>query len=241
MKTSNRAGDRRTRRRLLADKLATFTVRGGGVAIIASIVAIVVFLIWEVLPLLEDAEVREVAQVQAKLVEPQALVADPYRTHIVGLGSDGQIRALDLSSGQVVATQEMIPSSRKNRGGLNPPGSDLLVAASDDGQLHSARVSWKITFPDSKRRVEPVEFMGELLAKAGSGSLSVDEETALQETLDMMSCRAAVKAGDRLNDVELTELLRRREEVERSSRCPHGRPTTLRLSLEDIEKQFGRR
>lgn len=92
-----------------------------------------------------------------------------------------------------------------------------------------------------ERRVEPVEFMGELLAKAGSGSLSVDEETALQETLDMMSCRAAVKAGDRLNDVELTELLRRREEVERSSRCPHGRPTTLRLSLEDIEKQFGRR
>lgn len=156
MKTSNRAGNRRTRRRLLADKLATFTVRGGGVAIIASIVAIVVFLIWEVLPLLEDAEVREVAQVQAKLVEPQALVADPYRTHIVGLGSDGQIRALDLSSGQVVATQEMIPPSRKNRGGLNPPGSDLLVAASDDGQLHSARVSWKITFPDSKRRVEPV-------------------------------------------------------------------------------------
>ena len=92
-----------------------------------------------------------------------------------------------------------------------------------------------------ERRVEPVEFMGELLARAGSGGLSVDEETALQETLDMMSCRAAVKAGDRLNDIELTELLRQREEVERSSRCPHGRPTTLRLSLEDIEKQFGRR
>ena len=71
--------------------------------------------------------------------------------------------------------------------------------------------------------------------------MSVDEETALQETLDMMSCRAAVKAGDRLNDVELTELLRRREEVERSSRCPHGRPTTLRLTLADLEKQFGRR
>ena len=64
-----------------------------------------------------------------------------------------------------------------------------------------------------ERRVEPVEFMGELLAKAALGSLSVDEETALQETLDMMSCRAAVKAGDRLNDVELTELLRRREEA----------------------------
>ncbi|MCH2148060.1 MAG: DNA mismatch repair endonuclease MutL [Phycisphaerales bacterium] len=92
-----------------------------------------------------------------------------------------------------------------------------------------------------ERRVDPGEFMGELLAKAGSGSLPVDDEAALQETLDMMSCRAAVKAGDRLNDLELTELLRQRELVERSSRCPHGRPTTLRLSLEDLEKQFGRR
>ncbi len=57
----------------------------------------------------------------------------------------------------------------------------------------------------------------------------------------MMSCRAAVKAGEQLNAMELTELLRQRELVERSSRCPHGRPTTLRLSLEDLEKQFGRR
>jgi DNA mismatch repair protein MutL len=92
-----------------------------------------------------------------------------------------------------------------------------------------------------ERRVDPVEFMGALLAKAGSDSLPVEDEAALQETLDMMSCRAAVKAGDRLNDLELTELLRQRELVERSSRCPHGRPTTLRLSLEDLEKQFGRR
>ncbi len=156
MKTSNRAGDRRTRRRLLADKLATFTVRGGGVAIIASIVAIVVFLIWEVLPLLDDAEVQEVAQVQAPLVDPSALLADPYRTHIVALGSDGKVRALDLGSGQIVAEQTMVPSGEKNTGGANPPGSDLLVAAGGDGQLHSARISWKITFPEGKRRVDPV-------------------------------------------------------------------------------------
>ncbi len=92
-----------------------------------------------------------------------------------------------------------------------------------------------------ERRVDPVEFMGELLAKAGTGALPPDEETALQETLDMMSCRAAVKAGDHLNETEMADLLRQRDLVERSSRCPHGRPTTLRLSIEDLEKQFGRR
>ena len=92
-----------------------------------------------------------------------------------------------------------------------------------------------------ERRVDIVEFTAELLARAGGGSLPPDEEAALQEVLDMMSCRAAVKAGESLNAMELAELLRQRDEVERSSRCPHGRPTTLRLSLEDLEKQFGRR
>lgn len=92
-----------------------------------------------------------------------------------------------------------------------------------------------------ERRVDIVEFMAELLARSGGGGMPPDEETALQEVLDMMSCRAAVKAGEQLNAMELAELLRQRELVERSSRCPHGRPTTLRLSLEDLEKQFGRR
>ena len=42
-------------------------------------------------------------------------------------------------------------------------------------------------------------------------------------------------------ETDYADLLRQREDVERSSRCPHGRPTTLRLSIEDLEKQFGRR
>ncbi len=65
-------------------------------------------------------------------------------------------------------------------------------------------------------------------------------EAALHEVLDMMSCKAAIKAGDKLTDAELAELLLRREQLERASNCPHGRPTTLRLTLKDLERQFGR-
>ena len=57
----------------------------------------------------------------------------------------------------------------------------------------------------------------------------------------MMACKAAIKAGDRLSDREIAELLAQRERVERSSSCPHGRPTTLRLTIRDLERQFGRR
>lgn len=91
-----------------------------------------------------------------------------------------------------------------------------------------------------ERGVDPVTFMTELLDKAVSGRFNDDPEAALHETLDMMACKAAVKAGDRLSPVELAELLNYRETIERASNCPHGRPTTLRVSLKELDKQFGR-
>ncbi len=94
------------------------------------------------------------------------------------------------------------------------------------------------------RKVEPVEFLTEVLDRAEDGQLDINdgsqEEAVLHEVLDMMSCKAAVKAGDSLTPEELAALLARREEIERASNCPHGRPTTIRLTLRDLEKHFKR-
>jgi len=92
-----------------------------------------------------------------------------------------------------------------------------------------------------ERGVDPVDFMAELLGRAVNEGLNHDAEAALHEVLDMMACKAAIKAGDRLGPEEIEELLKFRDTVERSSNCPHGRPTTLRLSLTDLARQFGRR
>jgi DNA mismatch repair protein MutL len=95
-----------------------------------------------------------------------------------------------------------------------------------------------------EKRVDPAEFVAELLDKAADGAFDTtgptSSEAALHEALDMMSCKAAVKAGDHLTPEELADLLKRREAIERSSNCPHGRPTTIRLSLRDLERQFMR-
>jgi DNA mismatch repair protein MutL len=91
-----------------------------------------------------------------------------------------------------------------------------------------------------ERQVDPVTFMSELLSQGATRGVNHDPEAALHETLDMMACRAAVKAGDKLAPEELAELLKHRETIERASNCPHGRPTSLRLSLKELEKQFGR-
>ncbi len=75
----------------------------------------------------------------------------------------------------------------------------------------------------------------------GRAGSKLTSEELLHEVLDMASCKAAVKAGYPLSQEEIAALLARKQLVERSSNCPHGRPTTLRLSLSDLERQFKRK
>ncbi len=96
------------------------------------------------------------------------------------------------------------------------------------------------SFPSFLEKLEPAKFVQELLERGEQELLDLHDEEMLHEVLDMMACKAAVKAGDPLTPAEIEALLARRELVERSSNCPHGRPTTLRLSLRDLEKQFKR-
>jgi DNA mismatch repair protein MutL len=53
--------------------------------------------------------------------------------------------------------------------------------------------------------------------------------------------RAAVKAGQSLSPEEQSQLLRDLENCAAPRTCPHGRPTMIHLSIELLEKQFGRR
>lgn len=53
--------------------------------------------------------------------------------------------------------------------------------------------------------------------------------------------RAAVKAGQTLSMPEQLELIRRLESCQSPRTCPHGRPTMIHLSVDMLEKQFGRK
>jgi DNA mismatch repair protein MutL len=95
-------------------------------------------------------------------------------------------------------------------------------------------------FPSFLEKLDAGTFVRELLERGEQELLDMHGEELLHEILDMMACKAAVKAGDPLTPAEIEALLASRALVERSSNCPHGRPTTLRLSLRDLEKQFKR-
>ena len=91
------------------------------------------------------------------------------------------------------------------------------------------------------RKVEGSAFIQDVFDLLGHGHGDVDAESILVDILDMMACKAAVKAGDEMTQAELKDLISKRHLYDRSSRCPHGRPTTMRLSIEELEKKFGRR
>ena len=90
-----------------------------------------------------------------------------------------------------------------------------------------------------ERRVDPVEVLREWLGR-DEFDAGGDGEAVLAEVLDMMACKAAVKAGDALSEREIAELLQQLDAIERATNCPHGRPTAMRIPWREIERRFGR-
>jgi len=95
-------------------------------------------------------------------------------------------------------------------------------------------------FPTLLARAEIVDFVRDLIDLLSDKGVSSEPERLLDEVLNMAACKAAIKAGQKLNDSEIKQLLADRQRVEYSGRCPHGRPTTIKFSLSDLEKQFKR-
>ncbi len=58
--------------------------------------------------------------------------------------------------------------------------------------------------------------------------------------LHSISCRAAIKAGDKSSPQELMALAEKILSGEVPPFCPHGRPCVLKLTRKELEKQFGR-
>ncbi len=94
--------------------------------------------------------------------------------------------------------------------------------------------------PHTLKRTDPAK----LLRDIDDDIVKHGEALLLGEKLDLvlatMACHGSVRAGRTLRVDEMNALLREMERTPRSGQCNHGRPTWVKLSMDDVEKLFGR-
>ncbi|RMG12123.1 MAG: DNA mismatch repair endonuclease MutL [Planctomycetota bacterium] len=125
------------------------------------------------------------------------------------------------------------------------------VAACEERAELLARLGFEVTpFGRSALAVHaapamlPSERVGEglqrLLGPPGVLGPEEGDEGILHGLAATLACRSAVRFGDPLPDDQIEALLRQRPHVRRGHCCPHGRPTALALSLDELDRRFGR-
>jgi len=86
------------------------------------------------------------------------------------------------------------------------------------------------------------QLIHDLLAELANEETPSTIEEQRKRLVRALACKAAVKAGDRLQPSEIEALLARRQALgSKAETCPHGRPVSLLFSLADIERQFKRK
>ena len=83
----------------------------------------------------------------------------------------------------------------------------------------------------------------ELVEQIASEQVSLrnhPQEVVREKLRAMVSCKAAIKAGDPLSVDEMESLIREMLTVEHSNYCPHGRPTRIKLDDRALERLFHR-
>ncbi len=96
------------------------------------------------------------------------------------------------------------------------------------------------SYPAMLANFNPAELIRQLAEQLTSGAKPPDQRDLLDELLHMISCKAAIKAGDRLSVEEIESLIEQRHLVQDSHHCPHGRPTTLVFTRKELDHRFKR-
>lgn len=96
------------------------------------------------------------------------------------------------------------------------------------------------SYPAMLANLSPGEILRQLIELLMSGGKAPDRRDVIDELLHMISCKAAIKAGDRLSPQEIDALLAQRHLVQDSHHCPHGRPTSLVFTRAQLDRLFKR-
>ncbi len=132
----------------------------------------------------------------------------------------------EVSQGDAIALQEQIPTFQKI-------GFDIEFFGKNTFTLRAV--------PEIFKERDHAALIQEVLSdlKLGKGTGKIDRKT--EKTLSYLACRSAIKAGDALTQEERKKLVAKLISSPSSYTCPHGRPTHIEVSMNDLDKMFKRK
>jgi DNA mismatch repair protein MutL len=95
-------------------------------------------------------------------------------------------------------------------------------------------------YPAMLANFAPAEVLRSVVEQLVAGGKRPEMRDLLDELLHMIACKAAVKYGDRLTPAEIDALLEHRGLAQDHHHCPHGRPTALVFTRDELDRQFQR-
>ncbi|MBO7723467.1 MAG: DNA mismatch repair protein MutL, partial [Thermoguttaceae bacterium] len=96
------------------------------------------------------------------------------------------------------------------------------------------------SYPAILEKLGPRDIFLTLLAVLAQKGKEIERADLLEEMMHQSACKAAVKGGDFIDREQIAELLKLAREEARTDHCPHGRPTTLLFSLQELDRLFKR-
>lgn len=148
-----------------------------------------------------------------------------------------------VSSGKIESQQLLVPEPLN----LTPAEAsaaldsrDLLAKIGIEVEPFGGDTLLMTSYPAMLANMRPAEMLRQVLEPLMSGGKEPSARDLLDDLLHMIACKAAIKAGDKLSSEEITALLEQRYHYQDTHHCPHGRPTALFFSREQLDKMFKR-
>lgn len=95
-------------------------------------------------------------------------------------------------------------------------------------------------YPAVLGSADPAELVRQAAELVLRGPRKLQRHDLIESVLQMMACKAAIKAGDPLTADEVAALLSQRHLYRDTHHCPHGRPTALVFTCQELDRRFMR-
>ncbi len=190
----------RAGRRRLADRLSRLFVTSGGVAIIASILAIMVVILLEILPLFRPASVHLEHRHGIDLKEaPMAVAMDEYRERLY-VATAGGLKVFSARDGAAVDFHSLPGLGEISIRTVSDQRSDVLGLGLDDGRVLLIELRFPVSFEGQKRIVGvEIRSVASVVANADGAPVQLLAHAAGEREYRL----AAVGPDDRLTLIRL--------------------------------------